>query len=170
MTEERNTDSRPGLISRLSLDSAPRLVIGILMLVMVAINFANVVGRHAFGYALFWGDEIMTLLLVWGVFIGAVAVTYRGAHLRMDLVSARIGRPWSTVLNAITMLTLVAVACYIAYYSYQVASIIHMTGRVSDAARYPMIVQHLAPLTGLVLMVLAVLVSWRLYLFGQAED
>lgn len=174
LSDLRSTDDRgpaergPQRSARPLLDTLPRAVIGLLILAMIIINLANVIGRHAFDQALFWAEEIMKLCMVWGVFLGAIAVTYRGNHLRMDLFSSGIGKPWSTVLNVATAVVLVAVAGYIAYYSYQVVQIIHMTGRVSDAAQYPMILQHLSVLVGLILMIVAVVVRWRLYLFGRA--
>lgn len=163
----RPAEGGPQRFARLLLDTLPRVAIGILMLAMIIINLANVIGRHAFDQALFWAEEIMKLCLVWGVFLGAIAVTYRGNHLRMDLFSSGFGRSWSTVLNIATTVLLVVVTCYIAYYSYQVVMIIHMTGRVSDAAQYPMILQHLSVLVGLILMIVAVAACWRLYLFGR---
>jgi len=163
----RPAESRPLRFARLLLDTLPRALIGLLLLAMIMINLANVIGRHAFDQALFWAEEIMKLGMVWGVFLGAIAVTYRGNHLRMDLLSSGFGRPWSTVLNVVTTAVFVVVACYIAYYSYQVVQIIHMTGRVSDAAQYPMILQHLSVFVGLTLMIVAVAACWRLYLFGR---
>jgi len=165
--DERPAGSRPQWFARLLLDTLPRAAIGFLILAMVIINLANVIGRHAFGQALFWAEEIMKLCMVWGVFLGAIAITYRGEHLRMDLFSSGLKRPWSTVLNAFTTAILVIVTCYIAWYSYQVVTIIHMTGRVSDAAQYPMILQHSSLFVGLILMIVAVVVCWRLWLFGR---
>lgn len=164
---ERPAEGRPQRFARLLLDTLPRAVIGFLLLAMITINLANVIGRHAFGQALFWAEEIMKLFLVWGVFLGAIAITYRGEHLRMDLFSSGLGKPWSSVLNAATTAILVIVTCYIAWYSYQVVTIIHMTGRVSDAAQYPMILQHLSLFVGLILIIVAVAACWRLYLFGR---
>ena len=108
--------------------------------------------------------------MVWGVFLGAIAVTFRRDHLSMDLISENFRRPFSTILNVLSGVTLIAVAAYVAYYSYQVARIIAATGRVSDAAQYPVIVQHAAVFVAMVLMVVAVLVSWRAHVSGRTRE
>ncbi len=149
--------------------SLPRLIIGALMLAMVAINFANVVGRHAFNQPIFWSEEIMVLLLIWGVFIGAVAVTFKGRHLRMDLFSTSLKEPWVYVVNVAVTLVFVGMAGYAAYYSYQVVSFMASIGRVSNAAKYPIAIQHAAVFVGLVLIVVAVIVRLRSYLAGKFD-
>lgn len=149
--------------------SLPRLIIGVAMLAMVLINLANVTGRHVFGQAVFWSEEIMVLLLVWGVFIGAISVTFNGKHLRMDLFSAGLKRPWAQVLNAAMTVILICIAIYTIYYSYQVVSLMAATGSVSNAAKYPVVIKHSAIFVGLILIVVAVLVRLRSYLSGKFE-
>ncbi len=149
--------------------SVPRTIIGILILIMVAINFANVVGRHAFGQAVFWSEEIMTLFLVWSVFIGAIAVTYKGRHLKMDLFSQTFPPLWKRVVNVLVFLSLIFALSYTLYYSYQVVKIIHITGQVSNAAKYPLVIQHVALLVGLTCIILAVLFRWRSYSSGDFD-
>ena len=121
--------------------SIPRLIIGTLLLLMVAINLANVIGRHALGVAIFWSEEIMTLALVWGVFIGIIAVTYNGDHLKMDLVSQTLPEHWKRMINGLIIVVFLSSLSYTLYYSYQVVSIINMTGRVSNAAKYPSLIK-----------------------------
>ena len=50
------------------------------------------VGRYVFGFALNGVDEIEIYILIWIAFLGAAVVTWRGLHLRMDvLVNALSG-------------------------------------------------------------------------------
>jgi TRAP-type C4-dicarboxylate transport system permease small subunit len=170
MNNTAQKEARLQKIGHLFLFLLPRVLIGLFLVIMVAINLANVVGRHAFGQAIFWAEEIMRLCMVWGVFLGAIAVTFRRDHLSMDLISENFRKPFSTILNVLSSITLIAVAAYVAYYSYQVAGIISATGRVSDAAQYPMIIQHAAVFIAMMLMVVAVLLSWRKYISGRARE
>lgn len=147
--------------------SVPRIIIGFLILVMVAINLANVVGRHAFGQAIFWSEEIMTLCLVWSVFIGAIAVTYKGEHLKMDLFSQTFPSKWRLVVNVLITLSLISALSYTLYYSYQVVKIIYITGQVSNAAKYPMVIQHVALFVSLIFIILAVILRWKSYCSGD---
>lgn len=149
--------------------SVPRLMIGILLLLMVGINFANVIGRHAFGFAIFWSEEIMTLALVWGVFIGIIVVTYKGEHLKMDLVSQTLPDAWKRMINVFIIAVFVLSMTYALYYSYQVVSIINMTGRVSNAAKYPMVIQHSALLIGIFGSIIAILIRCKSYYSGKFD-
>jgi TRAP-type C4-dicarboxylate transport system permease small subunit len=162
-------DRTEGGFSGLLFERLPRLVIGTLLIAMVAINSANVIGRHVFSEAIFWSEEIMRLLLVWGVYLGAVAVTYRSNHLTMDLFTARLASPYSTILNSIVLAVFLFIFGYIAYYSWQVLLIMNMTGRVSDAAKYPIVLQHAAVFAGLVLMALAALTRWKTFVISSRQ-
>lgn len=147
--------------------SLPRFIIGALLLAMVAINLANVIGRHALGVAIFWSEEIMTLALVWGVFIGIIAVTYKGDHLKMDLVSQTLPETWKRLINFLTIIVLVLSLAYTLYYSYQVVSLIHLTGQVSNAAKYPLVIQHFALLLGIFSAIVAILLRCKSYYSGK---
>ncbi|MDH3737948.1 MAG: TRAP transporter small permease subunit, partial [Alphaproteobacteria bacterium] len=88
MTTQPKTD-----IARTIFVTVPRAIIAALILGGIAINFANVVSRHVFSAAIFWAEEILVFLVIWFVSIAVAAVTYQGAHLKMDLLSTRLTSP-----------------------------------------------------------------------------
>jgi len=144
----------------------PRFLIGVMMLAMVAINFANVIGRKFFNSAIFWSEEVMLFMLIWSVFLAAIAITYDNKHLRMDLFSARLKAPWSYFLNFLMVGLFVAAAGFMLMQSEKVVSMMASTGQVSNAAKIPMVVLHLAVLVGFTGMIVAVLVRLRSYIKG----
>ena len=78
--------------------SLPRALIATLILVGVAINFANVISRYLFNFALFWAEEAMVFIIVWCVFIGAIAVTWARPmmqHARVVISSTATTDPMS---------------------------------------------------------------------------
>jgi len=137
------------------------------MLAGVAINFANVVGRYLFGRALFWAEETMVFLTIWGVFIGIAAIAYNGDHLNMDLFSQSIRGRWRTALNAAMAATLLACCVFVAVQSFQVVALFASAGQVSVAAGIPKAIPHAALAVGFVLTAAAVLVRIRSYLAGK---
>ena len=147
--------------------SLPRALIAVLLLTGVAINFANVVSRYLFDFALYWAEEIMIFLIVWCVFIGAIAVAFNGANLRMDLISARIASPWKEVVNGLAALAFVVCGGFVVVQSFEVVTLFHGAGQVSVAAGVPMTIPHAALLVGFVFMVLAVLVRLRAYFLDR---
>jgi TRAP-type transport system small permease protein len=145
-----------------------RGVMGIVMLAGVAICVANVVARYFFGYALFWAEEVMVFLVIWGVFIGAAAAAYERAHLNMDLFSQSFKGSFLAFLNALLVAVLLGCCVFMIVQSWQVVTLFYQGGVRSVSAGVPKWISHLALPTGFSLMALAVLVRLPLYLRGRS--
>jgi C4-dicarboxylate transporter DctQ subunit len=143
-----------------------RGVMGMLMLAGVAICFANVVARYLFGYALFWAEEVMVFLIIWGVFIGVAAAAYDRAHLNMDLFSQSFRGSVLAFLNAARVAVLLAACVFMIVQSWQVVTLFYQGGVTSVSAGVPKWISHLALPVGFALMALAVLARLKLYLSG----
>jgi TRAP-type C4-dicarboxylate transport system permease small subunit len=148
----------------------PHLVMGTLLFLAIAINLANVVGRYGFGAALFWAEEIMIYMVIWSVFLGGVAIAYRGEHISMDLFSSRFRGVWRVALNTIVTVLFLAGTLFVIVQSSRVVSLHLRTGMVSVAAGVPMYIPHAALLIGFTLMLLAVLVRLRAYATGKFDN
>ena len=61
-------------------------MLALLFIVAVLLNFTNVVGRYLFGISLLGSDEVQVFIMVGMTFLGAVVVTRRNQHLRMDVL------------------------------------------------------------------------------------
>jgi TRAP-type C4-dicarboxylate transport system permease small subunit len=145
----------------------PHFILGSLMLVGVAISFSNVIARYAFGHALFWAEETLVFIAIWGVFIGAAAATYERAHLSMDLFSESFKGRLRTALNAAMVATLLACCAFMMLQSWQVVALFYQGGVVSVSAGVPKWIPHAALLAGFALMAIAALVRLRQYLAGK---
>lgn len=145
----------------------PHFVMGSLMLASVAICFSNVVARYVFGFALFWAEEVMVFLAIWGVFIGVAAAAYDRAHLSMDLFSQSFTGRVRAVLNLAMAATLLAACAFMLLQSWQVVSLFYQGGGVSVSAGVPKWIAHAALPAGFALTALAVLVRLRSYLAGK---
>ena len=145
----------------------PGAVLGALMLVGIAINFANVVSRHLFGQAIFWTEEVLVFMTIWGVFLGMVRIAYNGEHLNMDLFSAQIRGRWRTALNGVTVALMLAVCAFVAMQSWTTVRLFAQTGQVSVAAGIPKAIPHSALLAGFVLTAAAIVVRIRAYVSGR---
>ena len=152
---------------RFAFVTLPRWLLGTLMLSGIAINFANVIGRYLFGRPLFWAEETMVFLTIWGVFVGMAAIAYNGDHLNMDLFSAAIRGRWRLALNAAVVAALLGCCVFVAIQSFRVVALFAGAGQVSVAAGIPKAIPHAALTVGFVLAALAVLVRIRSYLTGK---
>lgn len=154
-------------MAQLLFRTAPRVLLGALMLAGVAINFASVVSRYGFGHALFWAEETMVYLIIWGVFIGTAAAAYDGSHLNMDLLSRVLRGRVRAAVSASIALVMIACCVFVAYHSAAVVEMFATAGQLTIAARYPKAVPHAALAVGFALTAAAVVVRLRAYFSGK---
>lgn len=143
------------------------IVLGVVMLGGVALNLANVIGRYAVGKPIFWAEEVLVGMVIWGVFFGAAVVTWRGDHLNMDLFYARLGRRSRFVVNGFIASVMVGICLFIAWQSWTILQMFYQTGAVSAGAEIPKVIPHSALMIGFLLSALAVIVRWRRWLLEQ---
>jgi TRAP-type C4-dicarboxylate transport system permease small subunit len=149
------------------LRTVPGWILGTIMLVGVALCFANVVSRYVFGNAIFWAEEILVFLTIWGIFIGTAAAAYDGAHLNMDLFQRAVPGAARAALNLVIALTIIACCVFGAWQSYTVVKLFAAGGQMTVAAQIPKAIPHAALLAGFALTALAVLVRIRAYVSGR---
>jgi TRAP-type C4-dicarboxylate transport system permease small subunit len=145
----------------------PFAICGAIVLAAVAINIANVVGRYVFDAPVSWAEEVMSYMIIWGVFVAVGAITYQGTHLRMDLLVLSV-RGWlAHALGALTVALMLACACFMMWQSFQIVRLYAATGETSMGARIPLVYAHTALLVGFVLMAAAAVARIRSYLTGR---
>ena len=64
---------------------------------------------------IFWAEEILVFIVIWTVFLVAGAITYRGAHLNMDLLYSGFSHFWKRVINTAIALSLIVCSLFTAY-------------------------------------------------------
>jgi C4-dicarboxylate transporter, DctQ subunit len=133
----------------------PMFLLGVLMLVDVALNCANVIGRYFFGTPIFWAEEVMVYLSIWGVFIGMIAVAYRQEHLCMDLFSSHLSARGQVALQTFITAVLAVCCLFTAAQSWKIIRLFIDTGAVSTAASIPKAIPHAALLIGFALTAVA---------------
>jgi TRAP-type C4-dicarboxylate transport system permease small subunit len=147
----------------------PFVICGIIMLAAIAINVSNVVGRYVFNAPVSWAEEVLSYMIIWGVFVAACAVTYQGGHLRMDLLVMNLRGLGAKLLGALTVALIVACAFFLMRQSYQIVQLYAMTGETSMGARVPLIYPHMALLVGFFLIAAAAIVRCRSYWTGKFD-
>ena len=167
MTENQPEEFEPGPIQKTVFVTVPRMLMAALILIGIAINFANVIARYLFDFAIFWAEEIMIFIVVWFVFIGAITVTYNGAHLRMDLIAQRLPRRWKIVIDGAMAVSFLILGVFMIPQSWETVTFLRDANQVSVTASVPKEIPHSAILVGFVFMVLAVAVRLRSYFTGR---
>ena len=147
----------------------PYVVTGTLLCAAIAINFANVVARYFLFEALYWAEEVLIYIVLWGVILATATITYQGLHIKMDLFSSMFRSPIKEVIGALTALLMLCATGYVLIQSYQVVGLFWQSGEVSITAGVPLTIPHIAVPIGFGLMALAVIVRMRSYITGRFE-
>ena len=147
----------------------PHVVCGTLFLLAVVLNFVNVIGRYVFGLPIFWAEETLTFTVVWIVFLMVGSITYRGAHLNMDLVYSRMPTALQHVVRIAIALALIVCTVYTAAQSWKVVKLHYLTHGMTAGTNIPLVIPHSALLFGFSFMAAAALVRLRSYISGKFE-
>jgi TRAP-type C4-dicarboxylate transport system permease small subunit len=146
-------------IARIVLRDIPRAAIGLILILIIAINFANIVGRYAFHAPLPWAEEVLSFMVIWAVCLGASAVTYDRRHLAMDLFSGVFPPAVQRTVEGATLLAMVGFCGFACLQAWTIVRIMAANGQVSITAGVPMTVPYFAFVVGFGLMVVAALVA-----------
>jgi TRAP-type C4-dicarboxylate transport system permease small subunit len=120
--------------ARLVLRDIPRAAIGLILLAAIAINFANIVGRYVFFAPLAWAEEVLSFLVIWGVCLGASAVTYDRRHLVMDLFVGAYPPALRRALGAVILLATVGFSGFAAIQAWKIVALMAANGQVRSRA------------------------------------
>jgi TRAP-type C4-dicarboxylate transport system permease small subunit len=141
--------------TRIILRDIPRAAIGLVLLAAIAINFANIVGRYLFLAPLAWAEEVLSFLVIWGVCLGASAVTYDRRHLVMDLFADSFPPFVHRVLDAVILIALVGFSGFACIQAWKIVMLMAQNGQVSITAGIPMTIPYAAFVVGFGLIVVA---------------
>jgi TRAP-type C4-dicarboxylate transport system permease small subunit len=140
------------------------VIASVSLFTIVGINGANVLIRYAFSSAWSWAEEAMLFLMVLMVFAGAVAATWRGAHLQLDILLERLPPAWRRAAILLAAALSVALLGVLSASSYTVVALLYRFGQKSAALEFPMWIAQGCVSAGFVLIALMILL--RLATFG----
>ena len=137
------------------------------LLVIIGICAINVTRRYIFGLAWSWAEEAMVYLMIYIVFAGAVTVTWRNTHMRIELIIDRLQPSVRNIVVFFTTLLTVGVLGTMSYFSSQVVSTLYGFDQKTDALEMPMWIPQSFIAIGFALF--ALLAALRLYVHGAAR-
>jgi C4-dicarboxylate transporter DctQ subunit len=129
-----------------------RVLSGVLLVLSVALNFANVVGRYFFSASIPWAEEAMLFLMVGCVFLGNGAVVWSGRQIRMDVVVGMLPRQAREALELFSELVFIATAITIVIFAWPVIRDLAAFDQRSQAADIPLVIPQAMIPIGLSIM------------------
>jgi TRAP-type C4-dicarboxylate transport system permease small subunit len=145
--------------ARLVLRDVPRAAIGLILILIVIINFANIVGRYLFHAPLAWAEEVLSFMVIWAVCLGASAVTYDRRHLAMDLFAGAFPPAVQRFVDGAALVAMVGFCGFACLQAWTIVRIMAANGQVSITAGVPMTVPYFAFVVGFGMMVVAALAT-----------
>lgn len=116
---------------------AVETLMALFLLAMVALTFADVIGRRLFGRPIYGANDITEHLMALVVFSGLPLVTAAGAHLTIDILDKLVDRPsmawWRALIAGLTTAVLALIAWLFVRHGLNAAQI----SEVSQALRVP---------------------------------
>lgn len=161
------SEERP--IENLIFIKIPHVVAGALFFIAAAVNIVNVIGRYIFSVPVFWAEEIMVFLIVWTVFLVAGSITYRGAHLNMDLIYSNLPAPFKMAVNIAITVTLIVCSLFTAFESWKIVALHFHNHSVTAGTDIPLVIPTSALLFGFSFIALAAIVRFRSYITGKFD-
>jgi len=138
----------------------------VMMLIAVALNAANIVGRYVFFRPIASAEEIMLFLLVGTVFLGNAIVGFEGKQLRMDVILQALPPRLRRAFDVTADLAMIAVCAILIVLGWPAVQMLAEFDQRSEAAEIPLVIpQALVPI-GLALN--ALLVAVRLIASSRA--
>ncbi len=127
-------------------------ILAIALIAGISLNFINVGGRYIADVSISGSDEIEIYILIWIAFLGGAVVSWRGQHLRMDMLLEVLGPRFRRIVIVAEVMITGAIAAFVGYQSLLYVIKIFKLGAVSDIARLPTWIPHSAVPLGLALM------------------
>jgi C4-dicarboxylate transporter DctQ subunit len=144
-----------------------RVIAATLLVLSVALNFANVIGRYCFSASIYWAEEVMLFLMVGCVFLGNGVVAWSGRQIRMDVIVGMMPAKTREALNLFSELLLIVTAILIVSFAWPVIRDLWAFDQRSQSAEVPLVIPQLMVPLGLSIMVLLVIL--RLVTGGDPE-
>jgi TRAP-type C4-dicarboxylate transport system permease small subunit len=125
-----------------------RLVSGIetlLALVLIAsvlLNCINIAARYFFHYSITGADEVQIYGMVAVTFIGLMVVSWRGRHLRMDVLVRNLSPRAKTVLEVVERLLTLTITLIVLDVSFEYVFRLYQIGITSENVGIPMWIPH----------------------------
>ncbi len=144
-----------------SVASVIERILAVALIAGICLNFINVCGRYLADVSIGGSDEIEIYILIWIAFLGGAVVSWRGQHLRMDVLLETAPPSVRRIVTFAEVLVTGVVAAFVAWQSILYVRRIYTLGAVSDIAQLPTWIPHSAVPLGLTLMVIALILrAW----------
>ncbi|NSW92679.1 MAG: TRAP transporter small permease [Firmicutes bacterium] len=126
--------------------------LAVLMMVITALTFYQVVMRYVFKSAPFWSEEMVRFLFIWVSFVAAAVGIKEHVHIGIDALVNIFPKPVQKVVNILVYLVISIFGATLAYFGWPVVVMTH--NQPSPALGIPMSYVYISvPVMGAMIIV-----------------
>ena len=92
---------------------------GLLLAVMFLITFWQIIARFIPGSATVWSEEVARFLFVWIVFLGAATLVRDNEHIRISIITDRLGPLSGRILRIFSAALIIPFVVFLTWGSYK---------------------------------------------------
>ena len=135
------------------------LITGLGVLAITLMVSFDVLMRYFLDQPQLFVDELTSFILVGVIFLGAGPTFYKGAHIRVDLLTSHLRPKIQSRLRVVTLSIGIVLLGIVAYETWVTAVSAFQTGRISAVMAYPLWTAMVFVPLGLILMVFFMVVE-----------
>lgn len=87
-------------------------ILGVICMVLLVVNVAQITGRYVFFYSLPWSEELSTYLFIWVIFLGMHLLVREDAELRIDALASKNKKRQLILDSARDVISLVTIGVF----------------------------------------------------------
>lgn len=141
-----------------------------LMLLMLALLFANIVGRYVIGAALAFTEEIVSYLFVYASMIGAASACAKGANMGLSAVVEKLPPRWQRASVLVVCAASCSLFALLLYQGFEMVVSQFDYAQVTPTTRLPVWIFSLSlPLGAALFLFRTLQATWRKLKGGASQ-
>ncbi len=122
---------------RLRYVTPEEILAGVLLVAATILAGFQVTSRTIGAETFIWAEEAVVVMVVWSVFFGASAVTYRRMHIRMEILAVSVKSRLRPAIELLASLICVVYVVVVLYLGWQFLAFLRMTGETNPSMLIP---------------------------------
>ncbi|WGG46512.1 TRAP transporter small permease [Rossellomorea sp. DA94] len=127
-----------------NLEYFEEFILVLTLALMVALIFAQVVGRYVFSSAPSWTEEMARYIHIFQVWIGASYAVKKRQHIRIEAFIELFKGTFRKILESLSLLVWFGLAVFLAIFGTQLVLASFQNGQITPAMQIPMWLPFLA--------------------------
>ena len=129
------------------IDRVEQTLITILLSLMIAIAFLQIVLRNIFATGITWEDPLVRNLVLWVGFVGAAIATREGKHITIDMLPQRVPQQVKAIIGIIIQLFAAFICALLTFASVKFVKNEALMGSITFAGIPAWVPQLILPIT-----------------------